>query len=263
MIRTIFIITICCFGLVACDDSFKQTPLFEQESALKPDFISQTTQDQIILQFDPYEPELTDNHIKHAEKFINYYKNAKDIAFFVVILKDQLDSAQNLLPDHTKQQYHAFSQVADLVEYHGIIAYHEQEFDTYNNPATLEARAMKAILDTAENHPVPSDEELLRYAPNPQDLERPVKIALRVKQYKVEAANCPRQGTWDWEKNDYTGSHLQLGCAIKRNLIAQVKNKASIVQGLPMDNYYNSAIAIRNLDRQGGSTSSTGRNMMR
>ena len=236
--------------LSACvlPDSLKQTPLEQQQTALNKEFYAYHSQDQIILQFDNVTPQLSQNHIDHIKKFVNFYGGADNSAFFVVLLQDQLDNVNSSVPAHTQAQAHAWQAVYDEALGLGILPHKVKEFDTFNSFTNTEARAMKAILDTAQYHPIPEDASLAKLAPKIEDLERPIKIALRVREYQVRAAGCPRQGAWNWSENQYMGDGINVGCSIKRNLVAQVKNKASLVQGLPMDAQYSSSLSVEAID---------------
>jgi type IV pilus biogenesis protein CpaD/CtpE len=239
--------------LAACAALEPQQPVAEQDPFAHKQMRARYGEDRITLRLKPDQSHITSEQQEYIANFASYYKEAKDTGFFVSLLLPPEMEDKGRLPDHSPSVKAAIASVIGTLQGMNINPRVITEIDTHQDPMNLEARAWKSIIDTSKTTPN-SHEDFSRIAPAPEQLVRDIKIAVIAREYDVEATNCPSYGRFGWNNRSVVGNRILTGCAITKNTIAQVKNKASLVHGEPMDGTYDSSFDISRLRQHQGGT---------
>lgn len=240
MKRTLHLLTVTAILpalLAACTAG--QTPLNLQEPLEARKINTSYAEDRITLHFAHGQSSLSGDQVAYIERFLRYYVNAKDSAFFISLLVAPEDEEAGRLPAHDASVSGAITQISQELLRNGVRARVIREIDTNIDTAHIHARAQKAIIDGSAGDPsAEGDPALAALAPNPKDLMRTTKISILVREYTAEAANCPKTGHWDWKTAEPMNNGITLGCATSKNLIAQIKDKSTLASGKPLDDSY-------------------------
>jgi type IV pilus biogenesis protein CpaD/CtpE len=234
-------------GLTACGGLPPQTPLQFQEPLVKPDFQASYAEDRITLRFAPGQSQLDMGQKDYIKRFVEHYKGSKHTAVFVsLLLPPEAEDIGNL-PRHRPDILMAYQNVGAEVHGLGIRPRMLKEVDTFGQPHVTEARARKAMVDTAAGGNNPGDIDTSYLTPDPANLQRETKIAVIAREYEVQAGNCPQQGHWQWEGMKYASTGISTGCSVHQNMLSQIKDHSVLVQGEEMDPEYYSAFPVKQL----------------
>ncbi len=225
-----------------------QTPLHQQERLMKNNFIATYSEDRITLFFDHGTSHLSEQQRDYINRFVNYYKGAKNTNIYVSLLRRPEQEDQGRLPFYNPTVRQALDNVTREVRKTGVSPHVIDEIEFYPDPDTIDARAWKGIVDSAGDHEKYADPVFNNYYnPDMNLLQNYTKVAVIVREYEVEAANCPQTGYWDWPNIVHVSDGITLGCANQKNFLAQVKHPERIVRGKVMDS---SVSSTRPIERQ-------------
>ncbi len=194
-----------------------QTPLANQEPFRKPEYVSSYAEDRVTLKFAPGQSQLNADQVGSIERFLTYYKTSKDSAFFVSVLRKPEEVELGVKPYHDPAVVAALQGVLNTVAGQDI---------KVNVIEEVEADAVAAV-PAATPSAKPADAPTVTR-----------KIAVIVRQYDIRAANCPHYEGWDWRTAKPHSKGNITGCAVNKALLAQVKDKTSLIQGKPMNPAY-------------------------
>jgi type IV pilus biogenesis protein CpaD/CtpE len=224
------------------------TPYHQLEPFQKQDITANHTEDRITLNFAPRQTELSAEQRAYVERFVNYYANADDAIFFLSLLIEPENEDPKRVPSFKPWDHDLLLNMASYIESLGVKPRQIREVDIGQDPALLEARAWKAISDTAQGDTSAQTAALLKAkSVNPADLQSRRKVALIVRVYDIRPANCPEPGAYSMPGSRPASSGVLLGCATMSNLIAQTKDKTVFVEPKPLDPTYSSSFSIESL----------------
>ena len=224
------------------------TPYHELEPFQKQDIIANYTEDRITLNFDPRQTALTNEQKSYISRFVNYYHGAEDSIFFLSLLIEPENEDPRRVPSFKPWDRDLLANMATYIESQGVKPRHIKEVDIGQDPALLEARAWKAVLDTAKNDPDKDTSSLMNAKKiDPKDLQGRRKVAVIVRVYDIRAANCPEPGAYSMPGSSPSSTGVLLGCATMSNMIAQTKDKTVFVEPKPLDPTYSSSFGIESL----------------
>jgi type IV pilus biogenesis protein CpaD/CtpE len=224
------------------------TPYHELEPLQKPDIVANYTEDRITLNFEARQTQLTEAQKSYISRFVTYYRDAEDSIFFMSMLIEPENEDPRRVPAFKPWDRDLLANMADYIESLGIKPRRIKEVDIRQDPALLEARAWKAVMDTATGDDEAKTAELAKAKViNPRDLQSRRKVAVLVRVYDIRPANCPEPGAYNMPGAEPIGTGVILGCATISNLIAQTKDKTVFVEPTPLDSTYNSGMSIQSL----------------
>jgi type IV pilus biogenesis protein CpaD/CtpE len=224
------------------------TPYHELEPLQKQDIIADYTEDRITLNFGSRQTQLTDEQRSYISRFVNYYYGAEDSIFFLSLLIEPENEDPRRVPSFKPWDRDLLANMASYIQSLGVKPRHIKEVDIGQDPALLEARAWKAVMDSARNDTGPEASALANAKKiDPQDLQSRRKVALVVRVYDIRPANCPEPGAYSMPGARPSSSGILLGCATMSNLIAQTKDKTVFVEPKPIDPTYSSSMGIESL----------------
>lgn len=224
------------------------TPYHELEPFQKQDIIADYTEDRITLNFGPKQTELTSAQKAYISRFVKYYYGAEDSIFFLSLLIAPENEDPRRVPSFKPWDRDLTTHMTAYIESLGVKPRHIKEVDIGQDPALLEARAWKAIADTAQGDSSAQSTALMKAKSiDPKDLQSRRKVALIVRVYDIRPANCPEPGAYNMPGSQPASTGILLGCATMSNLIAQTKDKTVFVEPKPIDPTYSSSFAIESL----------------
>ena len=233
------------FLLSACTGP---TPQHKLEPFQKQDIIADYTEDRITLNFGPKQTVLTSEQQSYISRFVQYYYGAEDALFFVSLLIEPENEDPRRVPAFKPWDRDLLATITRYVESLGVKPRHIKEVDIGQDAALLEARAWKAIADSAQGDGSAQSTALLNAKTiDPKDLQSRRKVALIVRVYTIRPANCPEPGAYSMPGAQPASTGILLGCSTMSNLIAQTKDKTVFVEPNPIDPTYSSAMAIESL----------------
>ena len=208
--------------LSACAQTFEQT-----EPALdsKP-YIVSSTEDRIVLSLpDQMDAKLSNEYHDYVERFVTYYRDMPKAVFYVSYIKsadDQKIDADNMLPSYRPTVEKQLTEVTDVLDKLSVPYHRITEID--------EGKPQK---ETPKKDP----KEVI--VDNKIDSNKKIAVAVIVKQYDVSVAGCLDMSQWRSDAIHPTMTSTQIGCSVRTNAFAQIKNPQNTVIGQQMDKQYN------------------------
>lgn len=224
------------------------TPYHALEPFEKKDIIADYSEDRITLNFGPKQTEPSEEQKAYIGRFIRYYYGAEDAIFFLSLLVEPENEDPRTVPSFKPWDRDLLANLTAYITSVGVAPRHIREVDIGQDSSLLEARAWKAIADTAQGDSPEQSTELLKAKTiAPSDLQSRRKVALIVRVYDVRPANCQEPGAFSTPGTKPAGTGILLGCATMSNLIAQTRDKTVFVEPKPIDPTYNSSFAIESM----------------